>query len=141
MVRALTDSLEDYLEAIYVLGQQKDRVRVKHIADFLGVSRPSVVSAVSALGSRDLVHHVPYGDVRLTPEGQQRAAAIYQRHLLLRRFLEELLGLPRDVAERDACRLEHLLAQPSIERIAAFLAFLEGSPDARRLVAEFQETF
>ncbi len=138
MVRPLTNSLEDYLEAIYVLDQQKERVRVKHIADFLGVSRPSVVSAVTALGVRGLVQHAPYADVRLTPEGRQRGEAIYGRHVMLRRFLEELLGLPRELAERDACRLEHLLAQQSLERIAAFLTFLEGSPDARRLIARFQ---
>jgi DtxR family Mn-dependent transcriptional regulator len=138
MTEKLTGSMEDYLEAIHVLAEQKSKVRVKHIADFLGVSRPSVVSAVSHLHEKGLVEHARYGDVRLTERGGEVAREIYGRHVILRRFLQAFLGLPRLLAERDACRMEHLLDPRTVERIEAFLDYLETSEDSQEWLAGFQ---
>jgi DtxR family Mn-dependent transcriptional regulator len=114
----LGESQEDYLEAIFVLSNEKKPVRVKDIARRLNVSRPSVVAAVGVLAGKGLVRHEPYGGVELTLAGRTRAEAIYQRHLLLERFLHQVLGVSRAVARTDACRLEHSLSAETISRLA-----------------------
>ena len=126
MTLELSGSKEDYLESILILREQKQRVRVTDIARFLGVSRPSVVAAVTYLEDRSFVEHERYGDVRLTPKGERKARGIYARHVAIRRFLHEFLGLDREVAERDACRMEHLLAPETVSRMQKFLEFIES---------------
>ena len=75
----LTDSMEDYLEAVLIIKLQRKEVRVSDIADLLNVSRPSVVSALSALEKRQLITHAPYSDVKLTELGARKAKEIYSQ--------------------------------------------------------------
>ncbi|MGB9742910.1 MAG: metal-dependent transcriptional regulator [candidate division WOR-3 bacterium] len=117
----LGESQEDYLEAIFVLSNEKKAVRVKDIARRLKVSRPSVVVALNALADKGLVRHEHYGGVELTVDGRATAAAVYQRHLLLERFLHQVLGVSRAVARTDACRLEHSLSAETVQRLIAFV--------------------
>ncbi|MCL6465145.1 MAG: metal-dependent transcriptional regulator [candidate division WOR-3 bacterium] len=118
---ALGESLEDYLEAILLLGAQKRPVRVKDIAHFLGVSRPSVVNALNQLKNKGLVRHEHYGDVELTIRGQNYATTIYQRHHLLEQFLHQVLGVSARIAAQDACRLEHALSPETARRLLGFV--------------------
>lgn len=116
--KSLGESLEDYLEAILLLSQERRPVRVKDIARVVGVSRPSVVAAISSLAGKGLVKHEHYGDVELTVDGRERAEAIYERHLLLERFLHQVLGVNRAVASLEACWLEHRVSVETISRLA-----------------------
>jgi len=118
---ALGQSGEDYLEAVLVLGQEKRAVRVKDVAENLGVSRPSVVAALSQLERLGLVRHEHYGDIELTPSGRACAGAVYRRHRLLLRFLGEILGVDEAVAARDACLIEHAVSAQTTERLMAFI--------------------
>ncbi|MEO0019402.1 MAG: metal-dependent transcriptional regulator [candidate division WOR-3 bacterium] len=111
---ALGESQENYLEAILILGEKQRPVRIKDIARFLNVSRPAVVAAIGILAQKGLVRHEHYGGVELTAKGRLCADGVYQRHLLLERFLREVIGVSREVAQRDACRLEHALSQETI---------------------------
>ncbi|MGQ9707869.1 MAG: metal-dependent transcriptional regulator [bacterium] len=122
----LGESAEDYLKAIFVLSQQKRTVRVKDIAGYLMVSRPSVVSALTALVTKGLVLHEHYGNVELTPKGRQTAGAVYRRHLLLEYFLTSILGVNRRTAHQDACRLEHALSPETIRRLMGFVARMKN---------------
>jgi len=72
--------MEDYLEAIFRLSESRRDVRVKQIAEVLGVSLPSVTSALKTLSEADLIAHQRYGAVELTEEGRARAQAICSRH-------------------------------------------------------------
>ena len=117
----LGQSGEDYLEAILVLSRQKPVVRVRDVAEHLGVSRPSVVAAVAALERRGLVNHEHYGGVELTAGGVAAAEVVQQRHDVLYRFLRDVLDVSERVAADDACRLEHALSCETAERLVQFM--------------------
>ncbi len=118
-------SVEDYLEAILVLGQRSGAsVRVTDVSAYLGVSKPSVSAAAKKLATAGLVEHECYGAIRLTQEGRQGALRVAARHELLLRFLVEVLGVEQATAEEDACRLEHFLSEETVGRLHQFVAFL-----------------
>lgn len=125
---AQTANMEDYLEAIALLGDGGKPVKVTAISRMLGVRKPSVTSALSKLSEAGLVVHQRYGDVELTPEGARIADDVYRRHMTLRSFLVNILNLAPKVAEEDACRLEHSLSSTSLERLEKFLEFVLGCP-------------
>ena len=118
----MTSNMEDYLETIQELAQETSspEVRVTDIARRLKVTRPSVVGMIRHLADHDFVMHSHYGKVRLTPAGAEIAREMLHRHRVLRRFLEEVLGLDAEVAEIDACRMEHTLSSATIDRFMAF---------------------
>ena len=118
----MSQSVEDYVEAIAMLVREGRPARIRDIAARLGVSRPSVTGAVASLGEKGLALHERYGGVELTEKGSSLAAKLVHRHLTLSRFLREGLGLPPEVADRDACRLEHAMSRETYERLEAFIA-------------------
>jgi DtxR family Mn-dependent transcriptional regulator len=114
----MTQSLEDYLEAVGFLSEEDaGNVRVTDIAGKLGVSKPSVLTALRALEDRGYVEHERYRGVILTPSGKIRSAEIQARHEFLTAFLRDVVGVPLDVAEKDACRMEHVLSDVTLERM------------------------
>lgn len=125
---ALSESLEDYLEAIYRLQRESGSVRVKEIADFVGVKMPSVSSALRALKERGLVDHERYGEVSLTPVGRETAEFLCRRHFALTTFLRDILGLDEEQAEREACGVEHALSPETLRRLLMLIDFIERCP-------------
>ena len=126
----LTSSLEDYLEAIWLLSRESKVVRVRDVARHLGVTPASVVSAVKVLARRRLVEHEPYGYISLTDRGVKQATQIYERHTILARFFRDILGLDSNSAEETACILEHHISEKALTRLVKFLEFVEECPDA-----------
>ncbi len=122
----LGQSAEDYLEAVFVVAQSGSRVRVTDIADRLAVSKPSVVSALSALEGKGLVRHERYGSVELTARGAVLAQEVYRRHRLLQEFLRDVLGVPDEIAAEDACRMEHVLSPETLERLVRLVEFMRA---------------
>ena len=123
----ITSNMEDYLEAIFEIGQETGTrgVRVTDVARRLQVSRPSVVGMIRHLVEHGLAAHDHYGRVRLTAQGKGIAREILHRHQVLRRFFEEVLGLDAEIAEADACRIEHNLCPETVERFIAWEEFRE----------------
>lgn len=119
----LTASLEDYLEAIWHLVREKNTARSKDIAERLGVNKSSVTGALKSLSARGLILYEAYQTATLTPEGKRTAEDIVRRHEVIRDFLERLLLLPGDVAEDNACRMEHALDGRVLERLVRFVEF------------------
>jgi len=120
-----SSSLEDYLEAILGLSESATpAVRVTDLSERLAVSKPSVSIAVKKLADAGLVSHEPYGDIRLTPAGRERAEDVASRHDLMYRFLRNILGVSGETAERDACRLEHGLSPETVRCLARFVESL-----------------
>ena len=118
--RSMSMSLEDYLEAIYMLILAGKRARVRDLAAALGVKTPSVVNGIRQLAELGLVTHAPYKSAELTPAGIERALQVLHRHKMLTTFLE-FLGVSPDVAEADACRMEHFLPQETCDAISRHL--------------------
>lgn len=117
----MTSSLEDYLEAIFVLSQKNGSVRVTDIADFLKVSKPSVNRAVNTLTQNGYLQHITYGDIELTPDGESYAANVLHRHKLIKHFLMDELGVDEKNAENDACKMEHDMSAVTIEKLYEYL--------------------
>lgn len=117
----MTSSLEDYLEAVFVLSNQKDNVRVTDIAEFLGVSKPSVNRAVNTLTQIGFLEHITYGDIIITPEGESYAANVLRRHKLIKQFLINTLGVDEENAENDACKMEHVMSSTTIDKLYEYL--------------------
>jgi DtxR family Mn-dependent transcriptional regulator len=126
--REQTASMEDYLEAIANLGEGRKVVRVKQISEMLGVKMPSVTSALKKLSEQELVEHERYGQIKLTPEGDKVARDVIYRHEALTRFFAQALGINRETAEEDACKIEHVISPLSMERLAKFVKFIEACP-------------
>ena len=118
----ISASLEDYLEMIFILHRKGGEVRVTDIASSLKVSKPSVNRAVGALKEAGLLEHEFYGAIALTPEGETRAAQVLRRHRMIRHFLHHTLGVPEEIAEEDACRMEHVISQESFDKIRAHVS-------------------
>ncbi len=116
-----TKSIEDYLEAIYVLSLKENHAHVKNIAAFLGIRLPSVTEAVSKLVSLDYAMHDPYGDVELTKDGQSIGKATWGKHLLLFKFFKDVLGVSEAVAMKDACLMEHSISFETKLKIEEFM--------------------
>ncbi len=134
----ITESMEDYLEAILEIEAETGcpEVRVSDIARKLKVTRPSVVGMIKHLVEHELVDHDHYGAVTKTERGRKIAQEVMKRHMVLRRFLEEVLGLDAEVAEEDACKMEHTLSDKAIERFIALEEFRSMGPDDGRLKGE-----
>jgi len=112
----LSQSLEDYLEAIYMLIEDGKVALVGDVAKLLSVKMPSVVKAIRELKRLGLVEQEPYANIELTAKGLRHARHVLNRHKLLRTFLVKL-GVSRKTADRDACLMEHILSAETIDKI------------------------
>jgi DtxR family Mn-dependent transcriptional regulator len=127
-VGTLSASLEDYLEAIFHIINAKGAARSKDIAKQLAVKGPSVTGALRLLADKGLVNYAPYDLITLTLHGQRLAESIVQRHEALHEFLSEVLLLDETTAETTACRLEHVIQGPVLDRLMHFVEFVKQCP-------------
>ena len=116
---AMTQSLEDYLEAIYMLIAGNHPAQVRDVARMLAVKMPSVVKALHELKKLGLVTQEPYAAIELTAKGRRVAKLVLGRHTLIRDFLMKL-GVSRRNADKDACLMEHILSAETIDRIRTY---------------------
>ncbi len=121
MALKLTQSMEDYLEAIHLLELDQGNVRIKDIAEKMEITMPSVSSAIRNLEKHGLVSHSRYDLVLLTAKGTRIAEEVYRRHRIIRNFLSQVLRLDADVAERDACCMEHILSPETFESLIRYM--------------------
>lgn len=115
----LGESLEDYLETIVILSE-KGKVRSIDVAKLMNVSKPSVNKAMNVLKEKGLIEQEAYGDIRLTPSGKEMADMIFNRHKTIRTFLSEILEVSSENAEKDACKIEHIISEETFNKIANF---------------------
>ena len=116
---AMTQSLEDYLETIYVLIADGNVAQVRDVARLLSVKMPSVVKALRELKKLGLVNQEPYANIELTAKGMRLAKHVLNRHTLIRSFLMKL-GVSRKTADKDACLMEHILSAETIDKIRTY---------------------
>lgn len=111
----VSPSLQDYLEALLDLSADAGRVRTTDLAARLMVSKASVNQAVNLLIQNGLVNRERYGPIYLTDEGIDQARAVRSRHRALRSFFTDILGVDAKIAERDACKIEHVVSAETIQ--------------------------
>lgn len=112
----LRESGEMYLETIHVLAMEKSVVRSVDVAERMGYSKPSVSRAIGILTKGGYVTAGPDGGLALTDLGEQVATRIYERHTMMTDLLVRL-GVDRETAAEDACRIEHVISDTSFEAI------------------------
>lgn len=117
----LTDSLEDYLEIIYILSKEKGEVRLTDIATSLNRSKPSVSKAISLLKKEKLINQEKYSQITLTETGFMEAKEIYFRHETLVNFLTKTLGVNEKTAQKDACKMEHVISRTTLNRLIEYM--------------------
>ncbi|OYT52443.1 MAG: iron-dependent repressor [Desulfurococcales archaeon ex4484_217_2] len=115
---------EDYLEAMYILQKEKGVVRVRDLARMLRVKPPSVVEQLEKLSRYGFVLYEKGEYIRLTEKGEGIAKEILKKHEALRRFLRDILMVPEEIADKDACYMEHGLHEITLKRIVMFLEFV-----------------
>jgi len=128
----LSSRLEDYLEAIYLISREKRFAHANQIADFLDVSKSSVSWALNQLSQKDLINYTPYEAITLTPKGKALAQRVAQRHDEIKNFLTEVLAINQNLAEENACRMEHVIDKEILQRMRQFMEFLVNCPRAGR---------
>jgi DtxR family Mn-dependent transcriptional regulator len=83
----------------------------------MSVSKPSVLTALKALTEKGMVNHERYRLVCLTKEGKRQFDEIWNRYTVLMDFLQRTLGVSTETAEKDACRMEHILSDETLKRL------------------------
>lgn len=122
----IQQSAEDYLETILIIHNRKGSVHAIDIANELEFSKPSVSVAMKNLRENGYVTVDDSNCISLTDKGQEIAETIYERHLVLSRWLMDL-GVSQEVATEDACRIEHVI---SAESFAALKRHVLGEDHA-----------
>ena len=115
------ESGEDYIETIYLLKKKKGYVRSIDVANELGFSRPSVSRAVGILKDNGLITVENDGGLSLTEEGLKTAKHVYEKHTNLTKFLMMTAGVSAEVAENDACRIEHIISPETFRGIKKYM--------------------
>lgn len=133
MALHLSESLEDYLEAIAELIAVEGHAHTKGIAEKLQVKMPSVTAALRQLDKMGCIQYNTHYPVQLTEAGKELADQVVRRHHILKKFFGDILGLPPEKASETACRLEHAVDEETIERFLLFSAAIENRSDARSL--------
>lgn len=103
------ESEEMYLETLLLLRQKSANVHAVNIAEELGYSRPSVSRGVNLLVKKGYITIGKAGEINFTPTGKEKAEGIYERHTVITELLEKI-GASREVAEENACRIEHVIS-------------------------------
>lgn len=117
----IRESGEDYLETILQLEDENGQVRSVDVANKLGVTRPSVNKAISALKKAGMVNQELYGNITLTELGRKHAQLVTDRHYTLKDFLINILKVDEHTAEVDACRMEHIISEETFNGIKTLI--------------------
>lgn len=115
------ESMEMYLETIYLLENNHGHAHGVEIANKLGVSKASVSKATKQLKAKGLIHKESYGTITLTEKGREISEKIYLNHKMITNFLEHSLGLSSEIASKNACKIEHVLSEEMVTAISEYL--------------------
>lgn len=126
----LSSNMEDYMETISLLAEEKGAARVKDIAKRLDIKMPSVTSALNKLKALELIDYEKYGFVKLTEQGSILAAQVYNKHKCLTEFFKKVLMLDDSTADQEACRVEHALSPETCVQFHKLLTFIRNAESA-----------
>ena len=113
----IQESGENYLETILLMKKRKGYVRSIDVAAELNFSKASISRAMSILRRENLILMEADGNIVLTELGMSKAQSVLERHLVITAFLEKVLGVPYEIADKDACRIEHIISQETFDSI------------------------
>jgi len=118
---AIYESGEDYLETILLLQNKNGLVRSIDIANELGYTKASISRAMSILKDAEYIVIGEKGNILLTDKGLQKANEVLDRHEVIVEFLVKTLGVDTELADQNACRIEHVISQEVFEKMMDFV--------------------
>lgn len=117
----ITPALENYLKIILELNEGKGEARVTRISESFGVTKATVSQTVKRLMNYGLVTKDVKGAILLTDFGKEKATEVRNRNLVIKGFLTEVLGVNKQISEKDACKMEHLVSCETLEKLEKYL--------------------
>ena len=114
---------EQYTETIYEIVKKKGYARVKDVSQVLGVGYSAVSEMFKKLDEEGYVNYEKYGGVTLTEKGKKIAIKLSKKHKAIREFLI-ILGIDEEIADKDACEIEHVITAETMDRITKFVEFM-----------------
>jgi Mn-dependent DtxR family transcriptional regulator len=132
-------TIEEYVEVIHLLEEADGRAQTGRIASELKVRPSSATEMLQKLQEEGLLRYEIYSGANLTSSGKRLARELQRRHGVIADFLE-IIGVERDVADADACQMEHHVSRESVEQLEKFIEFARGSlsdPEWRRDYSKF----
>ncbi|MFW6064962.1 MAG: metal-dependent transcriptional regulator [Candidatus Natronoplasma sp.] len=116
---------EEYLETIYDVVQAKGYAKVKDIAEGLDVGLSSVTEMFQKLDKKGYIDYKKYSGVTLTNKGEEKAVELSEKHEVLKDFFI-ILGMDEELADEDACKIEHVVRRETMERLTKFVDFIQS---------------
>ena len=140
VIQMITDRIEDYLEALNFIIKKKGYAKVKDIASYFDISPSSVTEMFQKLEKQGFVNYEKYGGATLTREGEKIAVNTRKKHDTIYRFLR-IFDVPNDVANEDACRIEHVVHKKTMLRLTQFVSFINKYDKKPRWLEHFQQYY
>ena len=130
----ITRALEDCLEAMIILKNKKGYIKLRDLSEMLDIAPSSVVSILKRLEKLGYIRYIRREAILLTEKGERVAKEIYGKHLTIKRFLIEVLSLPEDIADEDACAIEHKIHDETIVRLRLLTDLILSDPELKEKV-------
>ena len=130
----MSNSTEEYLEALYNLTQDGAVASTSEISKRLEVAPASVTEMLKKLAGEEYVEYLPYQGVKLTPKGFEIAEKMTRKHRLLERFLRDVLKIGKDRVHKQACDMEHVLSDEAERALCQTLKAPAKCPDDEKLI-------
>ena len=118
---ALSIAMQKYLETIFELAKQSTGVRLSDVASKLNVSKASVNNATNILTKLGYITNEKYQEIYLTEMGKKSASILEAKQSILKTLFTDVVGMREDVADEDACAIEHIISHEAIEKIHEYL--------------------
>ena len=117
----LTASLEDYLEIICNYINSEKNIKAIDISKELKISRASVTEALKKLETKGYINYDRYDAISLTETGKEIAQSVVSKHIVLQNFFENILGLSKEEASVNACKIEHVITENAFDKISEYI--------------------
>ena len=132
-MKKITSSLEDYLEAIYILELKNKVARITDIANHLNIKKSSVSKALKILAEKDLINYEPYQFITLKGDGIILARKILSKHKTLKLFCENILHINEKDSDEIACKMEHFISCTNLQNFLNLIDFFKENKEINEL--------
>ena len=129
---------EEYIETIFMFEKKGGKAQTGQIAEHMAVKPPSVTEMLGKLQDEGLVNYEPYQGATLTEKGRTMADELMARHKVIAEFLE-IIGVDEELAEEDACTIEHHVSRASAEQLRKFVEFIRTAPRDPQWIENFKK--
>jgi len=133
-------TIEDYVELIYILQDKTGKVHTNDVAFALDISPASVTEIFQKLSDEDYINYEKYSGVTLTSKGEKIAIEIKIKHDTLKKFLM-ILGISEKTADKDACKIEHIVTPETMKRFTKFVEFVQKFKEEPKWLDNFEHFY